>query len=525
MRSNTVSVHSTHSYAEALQVDAQVSGGGLGWSFSASGDYAKTRQALDSYSKTQYQTTATCFVYTADTLAFHTLKLTPEFVRGVGSLSAAYDEKLYLAFVKAFGTHFVNHIAMGAKFTYSLEFDTRDVQSMSSDGVDIAAAVSVAAVVAHGDGSLDVKWHKEDFTNMSQFHSTESEIIIGQGPPGPFVCTRAPCSPEDMNLAPWQTALLRDDAQLVPLSYALESLESLLTKEYFPNDADIATKQLNFYNFLFNDYCKNVPGCAPPNPYGYWTQQPALALGRVAAAGVVSGNFFVLGGIDPSTQLSSSTVQMLVSQDTGVKWSLLAKSPMITARHNFSAAVDADGAIYAFGGLQLSKTGGATLVVGAVERLDVRTLEWNRQNDMPNPRFSHASASLVYQGSSQIWVLGGNLRGQTTASVDAYYTDTNRWEPAPSMITPREGHCVGVLGGVPYVVGGFDGSSFLSSVEAFVNGTWVLQPPMSYARSGAACAVAGNSIVVSGGASPLCMRTPYGPPINGVHLWTPLWNL
>ena len=57
MRANTVSVHSTQTYAEALQIDAQVSGGGLGWSFSASGDYAKTSQALNSYSRTQYQTT------------------------------------------------------------------------------------------------------------------------------------------------------------------------------------------------------------------------------------------------------------------------------------------------------------------------------------------------------------------------------------------------------------------------------------------------------------------------------------
>jgi hypothetical protein len=499
LRANTVSVHSSQGYAEALQVDAQVSGGGLGWSFSASGDYAKTSQALNSYSRTQYQTTATCYVYTADTLAFHTLQLTPEFVRGVSSLSAAYDEKMYLAFVKDFGTHFVNHIAMGAKFIFSMEFDTRDVQSMSSTGVDVAAAVSVQMVIAHGDASTDVKWHRADYANMSQFVSTASQIIIGQGPPSPFVCTQAPCSPADMNLTPWQTALLRDDAQLVPLSYALESLESLLTKEYFPNDADIAVKQLNFYTFLSRDYCRNVPGCAPPNPYGYWMQQPPLVLGRVAAAGVVSGSFFVLGGLDPSSQLSSSTVQMLVSQDSGVKWSLLTKSPMPTARHNFSAAIDADGAIYAFGGLQL-KSGGAMLVVGAVERLDVRTLEWSKQSDMPNPRFSHATANVMYQGSNQIWVMGGNLRGLTTSSVDAYHTDTSSWKPAPSMTTPREGHCVGVLGGVLYVVGGFDGTNFLSSVEALVDGTWVVQPQMSYARSGAVCAVAGNSIVVSGGA-------------------------
>jgi len=502
MSSSTTAIHSTTEYQKSLSVDASVSGGGLGWSFSASGDYAKTSQSLNSYSQTSYHTTAICSVYKGNVLPDYPLPLTEEFKTGVANLPASYDEQKYLGFVSNYGTHYVKNVFMGAKFTYQMLLATSDVQSMTSKSVDVAAAVSVSAIIAHASVSANVSWHSSDYNSISQFHKTTTEIIIGQGPKSKFNCTNAPCSPDQMDLSSWQEELLQDSAELAPLTYTLSTLEDFLTAKYFPNDPDIAAKAENFFQFLSKDYCGSVPGCAPPNPLGYWNDQPPLILPRIAAAGVVSGSFFVIGGLDASTGKSTSTVQAFLSEDTGIRW--ITGATMPTPRHNCTASTDIDGAIYVFGGQQSSGPGSnPSEVLGVLERYDPRTNQWNQQKPMPNPRYSMASTAFIYdKGSAQIWLLGGNLNGHATNAVDVYHSDTDTWLPAhANMTTPREGLCVGVIEGVLYAAGGFNGSSFLSSMEAFINGTWTEQPPMSYARSGSSCAVVDGTFVVAGGLS------------------------
>jgi hypothetical protein len=109
---------------------------------------------------------------------------------------------------------------------------------------------------------------------MNQFHANAVEIIVGNGPPAPFTCTGPPCSPEQIDLTPWQKLLLSDEADPMPIQYSLTSLDSLLTTSQFPGDIDIEKKQANLQKFLEQDYCGSIPNCAPPNPRGYWTRQP-----------------------------------------------------------------------------------------------------------------------------------------------------------------------------------------------------------------------------------------------------------
>jgi hypothetical protein len=95
---------------------------------------------------------------------------------------------------------------------------------------------------------------------------------------------------------------------------------------------------------------------------------------------------------------------------------------------------------------------------------DTRTQIWAARNAMPRPRFSLASASFT----GEIWVVGGNRNGQPTSLVEIYRPDINTWRFAPANLTiAREGLCVGVVRGVLYAVGGWDGNNYLTSIEAY----------------------------------------------------------
>jgi N-acetylneuraminic acid mutarotase len=214
----------------------------------------------------------------------------------------------------------------------------------------------------------------------------------------------------------------------------------------------------------------------------------------VSAAGVTADTFYSLGGIDAISGKPVGTFQRFQSDDDGIMWSTVGQS-MPVARYNLSAVTDQDNAIYAIGG----QTDGGK-VVGTVEQWNTRVNQWSNKNPMPRPRYSMAALRL--DNSNDVFVVGGNLGGKPTNLVDIYHADTDSWSLAPAnMSTPREGHCVGMISGVLYAVGGFDGSSFLSSMEAYSpsNHTWTPQPPMQFARSGASCAVVQNALVVAGG--------------------------
>ena len=233
--------------------------------------------------------------------------------------------------------------------------------------------MQVKALVFHAKADVNISWHKSDYENMSSFHSTARTIVVGNAPKAPFACTAAPCSPSQFDLSPWQTFLLSDDADPMPLQYSLASLDDFFTAAYFPDDKDIEAKRDNFFKYLSEDYCGDVTGCAPPNPRGYWTRQPDAPVGVVAAAGVAAaGSFWSLGGLDAALGKATPVVsEFTSSNDESIGWR--SAPPMPTARHNLTAVGNADGIVFALGGQDSHGR-----VVAAVEALDTRTGLWSQ---------------------------------------------------------------------------------------------------------------------------------------------------
>jgi hypothetical protein len=89
------------------------------------------------------------------------------------------------------------------------------------------------------------------------------------------------------------------------------------------------------------------------------------------------------------------------------------------------------------------------------------------------------------------------------------------------MPTARDGLAVGVVNGILYAVGGFNGSSYVSTVEAYdpVTNTWTTKAPMPTARYLLAAGVVNGVLYAVGGfnGSSLSTVEAYNPATN---TWT-----
>jgi outer membrane protein assembly factor BamB len=513
--SSAHTVHDTHSYQTALNVDASASGGGgflVTVQATASVDYSTTASTLGSSTKTQYKNSGVCLAYHALAVdpALFIFNLTDVFTAGVAGLPSTYDSSAYLDFVRDFGTHYTSEMLFGAKFVRTLEFDTADSDNLTAQGVNVQAAVKVDALLAHVSASANVTWHKQDHDAMNQFTVDRTELYVGLAPTGSFSCT-SPCSPTDVNTGPWQQALLSDAGEPMPVQYMLTQLDKLLTTKQFPQDTDILAKQANLAQFLEKDYCGKLAskGCAPPNPLGFWATEPPTPAPRIGAASVALGGavMLVVGGMD-AAGASSRTVSRFANQDGGIGW-LSPLADMPTPRHYLTVAVSEDDFVYAVGGMFFGE-------LDTIEQLSVGSNVWTTKRSMPTPRYSLASAALP---DGNIYVVGGNTQYGPTAIMESYSPDNDAWSTEAPMSVPREGLCAGVINGQLFVTGGYNGSDFLASVEVYNAGnrTWTTVAPMAHARSGHACAVVDDVLVVYGGrnaAGVLSLVEAYSPNTN-----------
>jgi len=69
-------------------------------------------------------------------------------------------------------------------------------------------------------------------------------------------------------------------------------------------------------------------------------------------------------------------------------------------------------------------------------------------------------------------------------SVECYHPSHDTWTPVAKMCKHRIGVGVGVLDGVLYAIGGYDGSKTLKSVEAYrpSTGVWTTMADMHLSR-------------------------------------------
>ena len=469
-KASSKAVHGASSYFDSLEVDATVSGGAFGFAFSASTDYQKVKQGTAQSDTVYTSSTALCSVYHSKVKPFTKLKLSDDFINGVNSLPAEMDKNPYALFTQTFGTHYVKEIGMGGKSTRFSSFTSSAYSNMTSSGIDVTAAASADFGIVHGSASAAVGKHGKAAQQLAKQAYHQGHLCIPATCP-PIYNASSGRDPLDDNSL-WTQQVASDP---YPMSYSgLTSLDDLLTVDYFPNttQADMLKKQLNLFTYLREEYCGDVPNCAPPNPLGYWSKEPIAPAHRVAAAAVAVGStMYYLGGFDSVTNGPSPLVQAFTSSADTISWTSAAVSPLPTARHNLTASMSGN-LIYAIGG-QKSYCEGYPLTT--VEVLDPRRNKWSSKKPMPTARYSLASATL---DDGSILAIGGRSSQGVSSAVESYSADNDVWKNMSNMTVAREGLCAGLIHGVVYVAGGFDGTSFVATLEALnpSTGKWVKNP-------------------------------------------------
>ncbi|KAL5103335.1 Kelch-like protein 3 [Taenia crassiceps] len=120
-----------------------------------------------------------------------------------------------------------------------------------------------------------------------------------------------------------------------------------------------------------------------------------------------------------------------------------------------------------------------------------------------------------------IYVIGGFNGALRVRSVDIYDPVRNTWRAGPSLECRRSTLGVAVLDGVIYAVGGFNGTHGFASVEALDpwSGTWKSVAPMSVPRSSVGVGVLGRRLYAVGGYDGSSRRC-----LSSVECYNPLTN-
>lgn len=151
----------------------------------------------------------------------------------------------------------------------------------------------------------------------------------------------------------------------------------------------------------------------------------------------------------------------------------------------------------------------------AVEVLDVENQCWRPCRPMRTSRSYFGAESL----HSRLYLFGGqNLDYKALSETENFDCLRGEWLRGADLNVPRRNCASAQLDSRVYVLGGFDGSQILNSVEAFDPRmkSWMPLEPMGTPRSSASATTFGGHIWVCGGTTGQRLRTAerYDPRVN-----------
>ncbi len=204
-----------------------------------------------------------------------------------------------------------------------------------------------------------------------------------------------------------------------------------------------------------------------------WTNISPIPINtEEGAAGVINGKLYVAGG--SSSQYAGNIANLQIYDPATNEWTSGASMPL--ASHHMAAGV-IDGKLYVAGGTDQSNI----YRTNSLRVYDPSTNAWSIKAPMPTIRF--AAAAGVINGI--LYVVGGDSSApwsslNPTNIVEAYDPATDIWTTKAPMPTSRTQHCVAVMNGILYALGGwgYDGNRnqvTYETVEAYdpVSDTWI----------------------------------------------------
>ena len=235
---------------------------------------------------------------------------------------------------------------------------------------------------------------------------------------------------------------------------------------------------------------------------------PAPALPRFKRVLLISAILLAVGGVavtwprnstqagnwrnsrfgEPSEQLLS-----VPGEDTESDWH--EQAPMPT-RRAYLALVTTAGRILAIGGRTPEG------VTSAVEAYDPTTEIWTSRRNKPTPVAYVSAGEVDTEVGTEVIVPGGcDAEGSPTRVVEAYDVLNDTWRAVSPLPKPRCAYALASMDGRLYLLGGWDGTRYASTVYAYdpEQDIWTEQASLDAGRGFAAAASLGQRIYVVGG--------------------------
>uniref|UniRef100_A0A8V0ZC13 Kelch like family member 4 n=1 Tax=Gallus gallus TaxID=9031 RepID=A0A8V0ZC13_CHICK len=205
---------------------------------------------------------------------------------------------------------------------------------------------------------------------------------------------------------------------------------------------------------------------------------------------VIDNKLYIVGGRDG---LKTSNIVECFNPITKV-WTVM--PPMSTHRHGLGVAM-LEGPMYAVGGHD------GWSYLNTVERWDPQARQWNYVASMSTPRSTVGVAAL----NSKLYAVGGRDGSSCLKSMECFDPHTNKWSLCASMSKRRGGVGVATYNGFLYAVGGHDApasnhcSRLSDCVERYdpKTDTWTTVAPLSVPRDAVGICPLGDRLYAVGG--------------------------
>ena len=218
----------------------------------------------------------------------------------------------------------------------------------------------------------------------------------------------------------------------------------------------------------------------------------------------IDGKAYVVGAMTGGYPNEDNVANIYIYDPKSDQWSIGDSIPD-DRRRGGAGAVLHNGKIYIVGGNTRGHNGGA---VNWLDEYNPATGQWRTLPSAPTTR-DHLEVAIV---NNKLVVAGGRQSTQphvfqnTVADVDVFDFDTNSWNAAASIPTPRAGTMTVAVGEEVIVIGGevHSNNQALTDVQAYNvrNNAWRnLKPLLQGRHSGGAAIIDGAIHVVSGNTS------------------------
>ncbi|UJR37422.1 hypothetical protein I4U23_030125 [Adineta vaga] len=302
-----------------------------------------------------------------------------------------------------------------------------------------------------------------------------------------------PSTPDKINIIPLER--MADENQINPIGPTLTCDKNIALGSLLTARCCFGTASIDDYIYIVGGYnrgdCLDSIEQFDPNE-NKWKLLPSRMTsrrGRVSAT-IINHKIYVYGGSDGQKELNTGECFNLKTKD---KWSMIKELSTPVAH---SAMCSDDNYVYLIGGIEGDKC------KNECYRYEPKNNTWATLAPMNKER---SQAGIVYF-NEKIFVFGGSALNRCLASCEILTLSTNQWTMGPTMKESRRGCGAVLYHNKMFIVGGSNGVASLTSVEIFnpITHEWLLnvngiRNELNIPRVGVGITVCCDKIYVIGG--------------------------